>query len=125
MRLLKTHNLTVYRKTANTGYVDNDGNWVSGTTETPFNLQGSRQPFRNGDEQIELPSGVSSEDAFFYFSKQKLFTNDEFLNQEADEMEFNGKRYECFRVEDWTGYNLKTDHYRNLLIRKDKLSGGV
>ena len=120
MRLINRTTIPVFRRLEASGYLDENNRWVEGNEEDCFNIKCSIQPFRNGDEQIELPEGVRTEEVRYVFTKTELFTNDENLEREADEIEYKDFRWECFSVEDWTGHRLRTDHYRCVFIRKDK-----
>ena len=121
MSLINRTSLNIYRKTASGGYLDDNGNWVDSATETVIPIKCSLQPFRNGDQQIDLPEGISSKDSYFIFTKTEVLSADDRTDTKADETEIKGVRYECFWVEDWTHYGLSTDHYKCVFIKKDKL----
>lgn len=124
MRLLNTHTLTITRLVAGSGYQDPvTKKWVDGTQEAPFDISCSIQPFRNGKEQIKLPEHINSKDVRIVYTKTELYETDEFAERKADTTVIGGLEFECFRVEPWTGFNLSTDHYKCLFIRKDKLKG--
>lgn len=121
LKLLNKTTLPIVRKTTSSGYIDpSTRKWIEGVDEAPFNIKCSVQPFRNGEEKINLPEGVESSDAINVFTKTELRTDDDELNQEADETTYRGFTYECFNVEHWVGYGLIPDHYRCVFIRKDK-----
>lgn len=121
MKLLNRQSYTVKRQNQDTSYIDDDGNWITPEAEVEtFTVKGNRQPFRNGLTQVILPEGVESNDAFLFYSHTQLLPADELTEQVADIMLINGIEHECFRMEDWTGYGLKTDHYKHVFIRADK-----
>ena len=107
MRILRHNSLTIERRTAGAGFLDDDGNYIEPSVSENINIRCSIQPFRNGDEQVELPEGVETDDAEFVYTQTLLLTNDEFTNQDADEALINGRRYECFRVENWSRYEFE------------------
>lgn len=124
MSLIGKTALTIYRKLPSSGYLDDDGNWIDNTADEVVPIVCSLQPFRNGDQQLDLPDGIRSEDAYFIYTKTEILSADDRQpTQKADETEIKGVRYECFRVEDWTHYGLSTDHYKCVFIKKDKLGG--
>ncbi len=121
MSLIGKTSLNIYRKAPSSGYLDDNGNWINSVSETTVPIRCSLQPFRNGDQQLDLPDGIRSEDAYFVYTKTEILSGDDRTKQQADETEIKGVRYECFRVEDWTHYGLSTDHYKGVFIKKDKL----
>lgn len=119
-QLLNKTSLNLYRVDGSSGYLDDNNNWVKGA-ETVIPIKCSLQPYRNGRTERDLPDGVYSEDAFFVYSKSEMLTTDEFSNRVADQIEIDGRRYECFFSEPWVFYNLQADHYKAIFIKKDKL----
>ena len=119
-RLFNTHTLTITRTQANTGYIDEDGNYVDGTTSN-FDINCNIQPFRKGDTEMELPEGVRSEDVRVIYTKTQLLNNIEQLNQEADTTVIDGLQYECHNVATWIGYQLRAaENYKVMFVRVDK-----
>lgn len=124
-KLLKTHTLTITRKTPDTGYIDpSTKRWVAGSS-VPIEVVGGLQPIKAGEKLIDLPDGIRTIDTKVFYSKDEIKTELEQINQEADETVIDGIDYKCFFVEAWTGTGLRSDHYKSIFIRKDKLGGGV
>jgi hypothetical protein len=123
LRLLSTHNLQVLRKVTGTGYIDQETRlWVSGTYDETINLTCGLQPLSGKNRKL-LPEGVSATDSKLVFSREALRTAEEHLEQESDVVIVAGINYEVISVEDWTGYGLKSDHYKSIITRKDRLGG--
>lgn len=122
MRLMKMTELQVTRTTAGSGYIDpNTRAWTNGSSTTTFAAKGSLQPFASGKKQYVLPQGIKTSEAYNFFTSDKLYTTDDALDQVADTVVIDGVIFEVFDQEDWSHFNLKTAHYRAILIRKDKL----
>ena len=101
------------------GYYNDAGEWVGGDLSTT-SLKGSLQSFRRNTKQLLLPDGISSSDARVFFTTTKLKSSDEFGDTQADYTVINGREFYVKEVEDNTGYGLMADHYKCLLIRRDK-----
>ena len=119
---MKMTELQVTRRVAGGGYIDPvTRQWIQSSNTYTFAAKGSLQPFASGKTQLVLPQGIKTSEAYNYFTDVKLYTTDDSLNQEADTVLIDGVVFEVFDQEDWSHFNLKTVHYRAILIRKDKL----
>src|SRR6188768_3661806 len=86
--------LTIYRKTLGS-YVN--GLWVDGI-ETAIPITASIQP-TTGEELLSLPEGRRNKKTYALFSSSKI--NLIVSEQNPDEIEIYGERYEIIRVEVW------------------------
>lgn len=119
-RLLYKTTLTVTRKAPNGGYLDPDTRlWVESPPSVPFSIKCSLQPVK-GRSRLLLPDGIRTTDSKLVLTKTELLITDDFFSQECDVVTIKGVDFNVFHVEDWTGFGLSTDHYRCLLVRKDK-----
>lgn len=116
MRLLRSKTLTF--KSFEEGYIDDDGLWSDGVEKT-FNVKGSLQPF-SGSTRNVLPEGVTSEDARVFYTKDKILTTNQLNNTQAYEATIDGFTFVVSGSGDWTGSGLSLDHYKVVLVRKDK-----
>ena len=122
--LLKTTVLTFTRFEEGNYDVGGTEEWVDGTP-TPVIAEGSLQPFREGTSKVVLPEGTKTQDARLFYTKTLLRTEDEFNNTVADTTVINGATYEVFNSGDWNQFGLSVDHFRAILIRRDKDPAGV
>jgi hypothetical protein len=119
MKLLRRTALTALRYSEAGGEYNEHYEWIdSEITEVPFKC--SLQPINRGQDVMILPEGISAKDAYLVLTETKLLEDNEFSNQKADEVDIKGIRFKAHNVSDWTGYGLKSDHYRAILIRSDK-----
>lgn len=120
--IIYKNKLNVYRLKASESYLNDDGIYVEGTaSQEIIPIRCSLQPYTNGNENIELPSGAKSEDAVFVYTKTFIRQIDDRQGVNPDEIEVEGVRYECYRVKNYTGFGLITDHYECVFLKKDKL----
>lgn len=119
--LIYRNKLDIYRIGAEEGYLDENGKWFYGNTEQVIPIKCSLQPYVSGNQERELPDGVSATDARYVFTKTKILQSDDRTGIKADETVVEGIRYQCFRVKDYNMYGLPTDHYECIFVRKDKL----
>jgi hypothetical protein len=111
----------ILRDTIDSGYYDDNEDWVDGVSSTPIPIKCSIQPFNKGKHRIELPTGVRTDNSLLIYTKTFLFTQDNVDKTTADELVYRGKLYECIYAEYWTEYNLKSDHVKAVFVRKDSL----
>ena len=121
-RLLTTHTLEFIRKATDGGYND-DGDWVEGTAQPPFEEKGSLQPFQKGKSKVDLPKGVTAKDVRLFYTKADLLIADEYLDQEADKTTIEGIPYQVWHIEPWKGHGLRSGHNKVFLVREDKMNG--
>ena len=117
IKLLRTSTLTITRFDAQPELLESGK--YSGVTTSTFDIQCSLQPFK-GIAQKVLPDGYKADDARLVYTQTKLNTTSQFTKVQADETQIDGLTYECFLVEDWNQFNLSTDHYRCIFVRKDQ-----
>lgn len=98
MRLLRTHQLRIERKTTDNFF---SGGKLKYKTET-ISLTCSRQPI-SGKEEKYYEAFAQTLD------KLKIWSKSEVIKE--DIVYFEEKMYRIFKVQDYTGYNLKTDNY--------------
>lgn len=116
MKLFKTHTLIFSIPSGNT--LNEFGEIVEGT---PINksVQGSLQAIRTGGTVARsLPEGIRTSDARFFYTKTNLQLADEGLKVSSAYTTIDGKKFTIFSEEDNTGFGLKTDHYKYLLVRE-------
>ena len=129
LRLLRTHQLTITRY----DNVEDTFNPATGRFELPsisnstFDIECSIQPFRLGDRQLVLPEGTLAEDSrFVYTSADNLLrTVSQFGKTLADTTVIDGRVYEAFNANDWTGFGLRTDNYKVIFVRQDLDTAGL
>lgn len=107
-----------YRKES--GYYNEDEEWIDGVSQSKVFIRGDIQPYNEGHVKKELPNGVRAEDVITIRAKQPVVVQDDLLNTSSDELDYLGARYQCFSSNPWL-HGLSTDHYHALFIRKDKL----
>lgn len=120
-RLLRTHTLDVVTKATSGGY-DDYGNWVEGVDNPPQSIKGNLQPFKTGKAQQDLPEGVTAKDAFTFYSVVDIPVSDEYKNTQAATTVIDGVPFEFYDKAPWTGYGSRTEHYKYILIREDKMN---
>lgn len=98
MRLLKTHQLRVDRKTSEKFF---SGGKAHYKTET-ISLTCSRQPISGKEEKYYEAFAQS-------LAKLKIWSKSNVI--EDDIIYFEEKKYRIFRVQDYSGYNLRVDNY--------------
>ena len=104
---------TATRYVYGTGTRDSDtGRWQEATPTTET-FVGSFQPV-SGREREALPAGVRTSDALTVYTETDLQTADQHAGTQADEVEYDGKRYRVEEVERWP--KLLT-HTKALLVR--------
>lgn len=81
-----------------------------------FHIQASVQPTKTKDLQL-LPEGQRSEGAIDIFSTERLFTARLSETRTADNVLYNGVRYEVQVVEDW--FDLG-GYFRSMATRLDR-----
>lgn len=116
----------VVTRTTGVGYIDDNEQYIAGTTTT-VNIECSIQPYREGKNSFNNPTGYRTIDAIKVYSKQPLLAADEFSNTVGDQLTYNGKEYFCKDLEIWTpqtlgigGVSLIPEHYLGYFYRKDK-----
>lgn len=120
-RLMRVQSLTILRK-GEDGYYNDDGDWVEGKELDPFDIPCNIQPFKQGKSTVDLPEGVRAKDIRVVYTEVELFQADEITNQEGDCTFIGGIEFECWNVEPWMGYGLRTDNYKVFFVRKDKMN---
>jgi hypothetical protein len=119
--LLKTHQLTFFRYAP--GY--HDGlTWVQGAPTSLGVVEGSLQPYKQGKTGMMPPEGTRTEDSRLWYTETLLQITDEFTDTLGDYCLIGGRQFQVFTFEDWTGFNLTTDHYKYLLVAADQNTQG-
>lgn len=110
---------TVYRSDSNNIVYDENRNPI--IQETTLPIECNIQPYRDGDNGFRVPEGYQSIYGIKVYSKQTLIPNDEVNETIGDEIEYNGNRFICIDLADFTGHGLSVpEHYLGLFYRKDK-----
>lgn len=122
-RLMKTHSLVFIRPAQ--GYFSK-GKWVAGGVDVEIPAIGSLQPFKKGWDSIVLPEGTRTEDAKTFLSLVKLQPANDHTKPvtRSDYTIIDGKRFEIWSFEDWTGFGLRTDHYEYTLVASPPKTDG-
>lgn len=121
--LLQKSTLT-FTRDGGDGYWNEDGQWVEAA---PITVQaiGNLQPFRQGKEQIILPEGKKSDDAFIFYTKTLLQTASQFTKELADTTVIDSRDYYVLSAEDWSKQpGLIPIHWKTILMREDQPTGG-
>lgn len=85
-------------------------------TATTSTIRGSFQPL-NGKDRKALPEGVRTSETLKVYTKSAIRTADQHDGTPADEIDYNGRRFVAYTVEEWPTLQ---DHYKALLIRKQE-----
>ena len=112
--ILGKESATRYRFGAETRDPDTGRTIKPTPTESAF--KGSFQPLR-GKERDALPEGVRTSEALKCYTKTDLRTADQFTKTPADEVEYGGRRFVVYRVDEW---DALLRHTKALLIRKQE-----
>jgi hypothetical protein len=120
MGLLDRTPLTMLRKEVSEGYLK-DGKFIEDSTEEEVLIRGSLQPLGSGREKLRLEESIRARATYKLYTKAKLKVSDDILQTTSDETIIKGLRYEIYADADWTHYGLSSDHYRYILLRKDKI----
>jgi len=119
MQILNRTPLTILRKSSSNGYLK-DGVFIEETLERELPIRCSLQPYSDGKKMFKLPEGRRAEGAYLIYTKSRLQTADDILNRDADECIIDGLRHEIFQEHNWSRNGLLPDHYKYLVLRKDK-----
>lgn len=99
--------IVIKRPTANQGYLNEEGEWITATTITDVNCEGSILPYTTSDnesdgkEPIPFKSGFQDTDAKQVFVNTRVYTVDSKQKREPDEIIIDGDAYVCWRVYDY------------------------
>ena len=118
---MRTQEITLYRRSSEEGYLNNNNEWVEATFIAPTSVSCNVQPFNQGKSKIILPDGVRTDSVKVIRTFTPLRVADHITGEEGDEVEYKGFRYEVFREEDWNGFGLQSDHYKYYIKRKDEV----
>lgn len=119
--LLQTSTLTINRYLP--GYYQG-GKWVQGGLDTPFDIECSIQPFKQGKERVLLPEGTTTNDVVIVYSKTLLNVADQWTDTDGDYTTIDGREYKCYTVENWLRYGLLADNAKHLFVRRNLPTGG-
>ena len=103
---------TVILKRKTAGSYDGDGEWIEGTN-TDTNIQGVVQSLSSDELQI-LPEGERTKETVKIHTKTQLFTADEDLKTNADDIGYQGK---IWTVSNLFNRNTVGGYYKAILIR--------
>lgn len=106
--------IKVFRKTGG-AYGDN-GRWIEGNEQTLIHKRTSVQPMDSKELQM-LPEGERSDGAVNVFDIEELKSAIEGTSQEADEIEWQGRRYKIIKVDSWIVGRLNHYHAQAVLVR--------
>ncbi|QHZ59734.1 head protein [Alteromonas phage vB_AmeM_PT11-V22] len=118
--LMRTHSIPLYRRSEEEGYLNNEGEWVQAQFKDAEILECNVQPLRDGKTKVILPDGVRTDHVIVIRSFTRITVADMLDDTEGDEVEYQGKRFEAFKEEDFSEYGLMSDHYKYLFKRKDQ-----
>jgi hypothetical protein len=82
----------------------------------------SVQPFQKGSDQVILPDGIRSSDAYVLYGKTFIQEADQFAELKADKTIINNRSYIAFNVANWSFHGSNADHYESVFVREDKIS---
>lgn len=119
--LMRTQTVLHYKRSEEGGYLSHNHEWVQASFQEPVELQCNVQPLRVGKSKVILPDGVRADSVQVLRSFTPLKVADHITEEEGDEVEYKGFRYEVFKEEDFSDYGLMTDHYKYLIKRKDQV----
>lgn len=113
-------------RTTGEGYIDDDENYIAGTTSA-ITIDCNIQPYREGKNSFNTPTGYRTIDSIKVYSKQELIAADEFSQTVGDQLTYNGKEYFCKDLEIWNPQlvglgeeSMIPVHYLGYFYRKDK-----
>tara|TARA_R110002153_G_scaffold53726_2_gene149564 strand:+ start:9655 stop:10041 length:387 start_codon:yes stop_codon:yes gene_type:complete len=114
-------------RTTGKGYINDDEEWVSGTTIT-VPVECNIQPYREGKNSFNSPTGFRTIDAIKVYVPEEfgLITADEIDGIIGDQLTYEGKEYFCKDLERWTvqtsdSISLVPAHNLGYFYRKDKI----
>ena len=111
-------------RTTSEGFINDDEEFVAGATQD-IEIDCSIQPYREGKNSFNNPTGYRTIDAYRVYSKQELIAADEIDHIVGDQITIKGKQYFCKDLEVWDehdckGLSLIPEHYLGYFYRKDK-----
>ena len=111
-------------RTTSQGYIDDNENYVAGDTTT-IPIECNIQPYREGKNSFNTPTGYRTIDAIEVYSVSYLQAADEIDNTVGDQLTYKGKEYFCKDLERWDeqdcdGVSLIPVHNLGYFYRKDK-----
>lgn len=113
-------------RTTGKGYIDDNENYVAGTT-TSLTIECNIQPYREGKNTFNTPTGFRSTDAIEVYvpSGVEILTADEIDGIVGDQITYRGKEYFCKDLERWDpqtyeGVSLIPAYNLGYFYRKDK-----
>ena len=116
-KLLTTHTFNFLRP--NPGKLKMGGGYEpDGEPSVIPNVKGSLQPINTGLSVKIVPQGYDTGSAYFFYTKSKLSGYVEGSSIKADYTVIDDREYEVHRSNKWSGFGLKTDHYKYLLVAK-------
>ena len=121
MNLLKETKLTFQRQSGQ-DELQLDGTYAR-TPSTSFDAEGSLQPYKKGKVATKLPEGVTTDNAYVFFTKTKLNTYNTFNKTLADTTEIDNRTFEVVEFQDWSYTSLTPNHFMAVLVMQDKNSG--
>ena len=111
-------------RTIGEGYIDSNENFVAGTTQD-ITIECNIQPYREGKNSFNTPTGYRTIDAFRVYSNIELISADEFESIVGDQITIRGKQYFCKDLEIWDNQTVTSTsfipvHFLGYFYRKDK-----
>ena len=111
-------------RTTSTGYINEDEEYVAGGT-TNITIQCNIQPYREGVNAFNSPTGYRTTDALEIYSCEPLVASSEIDNIVGDQITINGKEYYCKDLEAWNQQTYNAErlipiYYLGYFYRKDK-----
>lgn len=111
-------------RTTGVGDYDEDENYIAGTT-TSMSIKCNIQPYREGTESSNSPTGYSSRDVIKVYTPDTLQAVDEDAKIVGDQLTYKGRQYFCKDLEQWdeqdvNGLSLIPVHNIGYFHRKDK-----
>ena len=112
-------------RTTSEGYIDDNENFVAGTT-TNILIECNIQPYREGKNSFNSPTGYRTIDAIKVYTPSTLVVADEISKTVGDQLEYKGNSYFCKDLERWddqtfSGTSLIPVHNVGYFYRKDKV----
>lgn len=113
----------IITRTTSGGYINDDEEFVAGATEE-ITIDCSIQPYREGKNSFNNPTGFRTIDAIKVYSCQKLIAADEFTKVVGDQITYEGLEYFCKDLEVWkpqtyNSVSMIPEHYLGYFYRKD------